>query len=66
MKLIVNGKTSECAGNITLGKLLDQLHAENRRVATMVNDNVVSKPYRRGFKLKPGDRVEILAFAGGG
>lgn len=50
----------------TLEALLRQLDANDDRVATMVNDEVIPKEDRPRTRLGEGDRVEVLVFAGGG
>ena len=66
MRLVVNGKTYEHAGDGTLVSLLEELGADGDRVATVVNDEVVPKTSRSLTRLREGDRVEVLIFAGGG
>lgn len=50
----------------TLPILLEKVGADPRRVAVVVNDSVVPAAKRTQFRLSDGDRIEILAFAGGG
>jgi sulfur carrier protein len=66
MRLVVNGETYEHAGDGALLSLLEDLGADGDRVATMVNDEVVPKTRRAVTRLRDGDRVEVLVFAGGG
>ena len=66
MQLTVNGKAHEHAGDGTLPSLLDELGARHDRVAVLVNDDVVAREERNSIALSPGDRVEVLGFAGGG
>ena len=66
MKVVVNGEVRDCAEGTTLATLLSALQAAPERVATLVNDAVVSHADREEAVLKDGDRVEILVFAGGG
>ena len=66
MRLVVNGETYEHGGNGALLSLLEELGANGDRVATMVNDEVVPKTSRSQTRLRDGDRVEVLVFAGGG
>jgi len=66
LRLVVNGETVEHREEETLATLLQRLGANDDRVATMVNDEVVPKKDRLRTKLSEGDRVEVLVFAGGG
>ena len=66
IQLIVNGQPQELAGKGAVGDLLKQLGAAQDRVALMVNDRVVKRASWGEIRLQNGDRVEVLAFAGGG
>jgi sulfur carrier protein len=66
MKLIVNGKAHVHKGMATLPSLLRELKVDGNHVAVMVNDDVVAKDDRSSIRLKTGDRIELLMFAGGG
>lgn len=66
MRLVVNGESMEHWEGGTLEALLRQLDANDDRVATMVNDEVIPKEDRPRTRLGEGDRVEVLVFAGGG
>ena len=66
MKLYVNGENLQYSGQLILSALLRRMGADPRRVAVIVNDEVVPASKRARFRLADGDRVEILSFAGGG
>ncbi len=66
MELTVNGEAHTHKGNGSLRTLLDELGADQARVALMVNDSVVRRDKREETVLREGDRVEVLTFAGGG
>ena len=66
MRLVLNGKTIERPGPCSLEALLRELKLKAERVATVVNDDVVSSGLRAACQVQEGDRVEILTFAGGG
>lgn len=66
MNLTVNGSRHEHHGDATLLSLLRELGAEARRVAIVLNDEVVPRTTFEDTRLKSDDRVEILTFAGGG
>lgn len=66
MKIRVNGEPHEHRGNGTLRSLFVELNMHPDRVAVMVNDQVVRRDAIDSVKLRAGDRVECLTFAGGG
>jgi sulfur carrier protein len=66
MKLTLNGETIEYTGEATLAALVCERGADPKQVATMLNDEVVTRTVRADTPLKTGDRVEMLSFAGGG
>jgi sulfur carrier protein len=66
MRLFVNGETFESAGAETLTELLRELGIENGRVAVEVNMSIIKKAEYQTFRLKDGDRIEIVNFVGGG
>jgi len=66
MRLIVNGEPLEIAGGETFKKLLKELRIEIGRVAVEVNLSVIRKDDYLTYKLRDGDKVEIVNFVGGG
>jgi len=66
MKLTVNGDPYDHQGDTTLKSLLRELDADHARVAVVINDDVIGRVNHDAVKLKPGDCIEILTFAGGG
>lgn len=66
MKLYVNGERLQYPEATTLPALLEKVGADPKRVAVVVNDSVVPAAKRAQVRLSDGDRIEILAFAGGG
>jgi len=66
VKLTVNGDTQEHSGDGTLVSLLKEMGIDGRRVAVVVNDEVVSRGKYGSLQLREGDRVELLTLAAGG
>ncbi|MBT3294096.1 MAG: sulfur carrier protein ThiS [Verrucomicrobia bacterium] len=66
MQLTLNGETTAYDGEPTLAALVAARGADPERVATMLNDAVVTRSARDATALTEGDRVEMLSFAGGG
>jgi thiazole synthase len=66
MRLFVNGDEREIPDNSTVAGLLEHLGVPRERVAVEVNGEVVRKALHGEHRLAPGDRVEVVAFVGGG
>jgi len=66
MKIVLNGKKIDSKSGGSLVKLIREAGAVDSQVAVLVNDEVVPRNKRKEFKVKDGDRVELLSFAGGG
>lgn len=66
MRIQVNGEAREVEDGLTLEALVARLASDPRRVATLVNEDVVPAARRAARVLQPGDAVELLGFAGGG
>ncbi len=68
MRIIVNGKPLEVEEDISLLALLEKNRIEVRPVglAVAVNEEIVPKSKYAEYKLKEGDRVEIVNIVGGG
>ena len=65
MRLIINGDTIDSNAG-TVRELLDELKIEPGRVAVEVNLVIVKKAEYESYRLKDGDKVEIVNFVGGG
>ncbi len=66
MHLIVNGEPFENPRTETLADLLRELGIEPGRVAIEVNLSIIKKSDYHTFKLRDGDKIEIVNFVGGG
>lgn len=66
MIIQVNGECVELVTGDTLAALVSQLALTNLRIAVVVNDEVVPNARHSSYSLSAGDRVELLALAGGG
>jgi sulfur carrier protein len=64
--VLVNSKQQTVDDGATVANLLDVLGMTQKRVAVEVNLELVTKSEWPQFKLKDGDRVEIVSFVGGG
>lgn len=66
MHVQVNGETMELPEDGGMSALLKHMGASPERVALLLNDCPVRRSEWSTVRLKAGDRVEVLSFAGGG
>ncbi len=66
MKVIINGEEKEFSENTTLLELLKQLSLEGKVMAAAVNMEIVKQDSWDKYRLKEGDKLELLDFVGGG
>lgn len=66
LKIQVNGQPRHCPTGSTVGDLLRELEIKTERVAVELNLEILDRQDFDVRSLKPGDRVEILSFIGGG
>lgn len=67
MKLIVNGVEKEFDKDcLTIKELINILEIKSPAIAVAVGFDVIPKDQFDTYKLKEGDRVEIVHFVGGG
>jgi len=67
VKLIVNEKESIFEkSELTIDELLQKLNIEKNGIAVVVNGDIIRKVRFAEYKLKDGDRVDIITMVGGG
>jgi sulfur carrier protein len=67
VKLIVNEKESIFEkSELTIDELLQKLNIDKNGIAVVVNGDIVRKVRFAEYKLKDGDRVDIITMVGGG
>ena len=66
MKAIINGNERELKTNIAINELLKELNIRPEIVAVEVNFDIVVKEKYSSFRVKEGDKIEIVHFVGGG
>ena len=66
IQIQVNGEQRSCQAGATVGDLLRELAIKTERVAVELNLEILDRKDFDHRSLKPGDRVEILSFIGGG
>jgi len=62
----LNGENYTIEGDSRLVALLDRLKMRRGRVAVEINQAVIPRAQYDAIELKPGDKVEIINFVGGG
>ncbi len=65
MNITVNGESVTTTAT-TLTGYLDSIGIDSGRVAVELNEEIVPKKEYATTALKPGDRMEIVQFVGGG
>ncbi|HUN59460.1 MAG TPA: sulfur carrier protein ThiS [Candidatus Binataceae bacterium] len=62
----LNGEPYTLIGDARIGVLIERLKLKRGRVAVEINHNVVPKVAWDSVEIRPGDKVEIVNFVGGG
>jgi len=62
----LNGEPYAISGDTRVGALVEQLKLKRGRVAVEINHMVVPKAAWDRVEIRPGDKVEIVNFVGGG
>jgi sulfur carrier protein len=62
----LNGEPYSIDGDIRLLALIEKLNLRRGRVAIELNQSVIPKAEWASISLRPGDKVEIVNFVGGG
>lgn len=66
MRLTVNGEVREFGGAATVAALIAELGLDRRKLAVERNLEIVPRSLFAATPLADGDRIEIVAFVGGG
>ena len=66
MIIVLNGEPHNLQEEATLGALLKGLELTGKRMAVEVNEEVVPRSQHAQYRLREGDRVEIVHAIGGG
>lgn len=64
--MIINGKKREFPDGISVLDMLKELSLDVEKVVVEVNESIVNKEVFSDHKLNSGDKIEIIAFVGGG
>ena len=66
MNIIINGQSKEFKVDSTLQNILKELLLDGKVMAAAVNMDIVKQDSWDSYKLKDGDKLELLDFVGGG
>ena len=66
MRLVINGEERELASATTVAALVVLLGLDRRKLAVERNLQIVPRSAYGSTALADGDRIEIVAFVGGG
>lgn len=66
MQIVVNGSPRDVNPDSSVAHLLQELDLAPIRVAVELNEELVSRKDFDRTDLRPGDRLEIVTFVGGG
>jgi len=66
MDIFLNGKARPCASGDTPLSVIHEHHLKPEEVVVEINGKIISRGQFGQTAFKPGDRVEILHFVGGG
>jgi len=64
--MIINGKKRDFPSGTSVFSMLEQLKLDPEKVVVEVNQGIVDKKAFEGHTLVTGDKIEIIAFVGGG
>jgi len=66
LQIQINGEQEEVSDGLPLSELITRLKLRADQIAVELNHEVLRRSAWEATKLRPGDRVEIVHFVGGG
>lgn len=66
LQIIVNGEQQAVSAGTTLAMLLEGRKLSGKRLAIEVNEEIIPRSQLGEYRLRQGDRVEIVQAIGGG
>ena len=64
--MIINGKKREIPDGTSVREMLSSLNLDAEKVVVEVNQSIIEKGMFLDHALNTGDKIEIIAFVGGG
>ena len=66
MRIYINGESREVPNELSLADLIAERQLAGQRIAVEINEELVPRSTHASHRLRPDDRVEIVAAIGGG
>ncbi|MEJ2529635.1 MAG: sulfur carrier protein ThiS [Gammaproteobacteria bacterium] len=66
MQIYINGDEQQISDGLNMSNLVQQLDLGDQRFAIEVNEELLPRSSFAEYRLKPGDRVEVVQAIGGG
>lgn len=66
MEIMLNGESRQVSDGCTAHQLVEDLGLGGRRIALEVNREIIPGSQHSAYRLREGDRVEIVHAIGGG
>ncbi|WP_040663742.1 sulfur carrier protein ThiS [Nitrococcus mobilis] len=66
MRITVNGEVREVRTGLTAAELIAELELASRRFAVEINETVLPRSHLTEYRIRSGDRIEIVQAIGGG
>ena len=66
MEVTINGEPKAVPDSVKIADLIEFLELKKERVAVELNCSIVARKAWEAVSLKPGDKLEIIHFVGGG
>ncbi len=64
--MFINGKKSTLEAGVSILEMLRKLELDAHKVVVEVNAIIIEKAQFESHRLNTGDKIEIIAFVGGG
>ena len=66
MQITINGRQKEFPDSANLSHVIEQFCRDTKHVIAEVNGQIIKSPKWSEQTIRPGDRVELINFVGGG
>ncbi len=65
MQVLLNGQPRDLSGELSVADLIESLALEGK-LAVEINEEIVPRSRYGEYRIKPGDRIEVVNAVGGG
>lgn len=66
MQITLNGEEHSLPDETFLNQLIEQLDIQGKRIAVEINQEIIPRGEHASYKIKAGDKIEIVHAIGGG